>query len=546
MHSDTIRPIQQEQHPGPSLTDADFLMCPQKVGIISALAKGLEWTSSLVTERGIDAAIISPQGRKAYESTRICSLSFLPPEFRSEATRLSHEYLSKHLIKRAVKLASHHNLKCDLKNATHNATHDDTVLQDIRTISFNAVSRRTYHYTFRLISKDTIIESLGKGPLSPILSNFLGEHCHHKAALLGGITGTHYFENDIHLGPSIRELTEKIVTLTANGIIFADAIKSLGMTLSGSEMLSFCKQHQDMWHFFETRYWRNMVALTEHIQILLPGIDDHELGSFVSTFYKSKYPVEEFTHYQERLKVKIDSRRKLQNSPQKEKTREINTSLSSESESLLSHGIQTAIEHQLTSCNPFGLSQQEIAKYARNLSKLTLRLRMQDATSVLELLEQGYHPESVSRELRSQLRPRSAHSENNEDRVTTAKCDTLSTTITTPTPYISHYCDEHGYDCIDDWMKNHPKEITTLVQEKLDLIRQGARSKSVSSIRHDKTFGLQECRILCPNAALRVYFLPKHRETGEIKVLLIGDKREQLTDIDEAMKRAARVTAKAR
>jgi hypothetical protein len=537
MQSSTLRVPQQVHHISPSLREADFLMGPRKTSVMSAVAKGLEWTSSLFTTRGIESAIHSQDQRITYKCTRLCSLSFLPVEFRTEASQFCNQYLNKDYIKRALKLASADNSEIPKKNVVY----AETLIDYIRRSSFDAVSRCTSQFTFWISFKDSALGALLYSPYSPVLTDFLQRKHNFGSSPCGIFYGSPRFENDTFLGPLIRELTEKIVTLTVNGTILADALKSIHVSFGGLDMLCLCKQYPDIWQFFETRHWRNMVALSEHIQSLHPGIDEGELSSFVTSFYKSKYPIEEFTDYRQRLKAKIASRRATSNSRQSVNPEFGTKSLPSESNNtpLPTHDFEPVIKEHLTSVNPFGLTPQQISKYARNLAKLANLLGMKDCTPIQELIKQEYHPESVSRELRSQLRPRSSPAQRTEGQLPYETVDSSSVQNSVPTPYISHYCDENGRDLITEWLKEHPKEIAALVQEKLDLIRQGARSKSVTSIRHDKSFGLQECRILCHNAALRVYFLPKQRETGEIKVLLIGDKRDQVTDIDEAMKRAA-------
>ena len=342
------------------------------------------------------------------------------------------------------------------------------------------------------------------------------------------------FLADKVMGPVGQQTAQAVLNLLVKATVLKDAQDHLGARLPEAAFMHILRTIDGPWTLFCSKLWKNMTSLSGHVRGAFPDMLPDELGSLLGTFLNSSAPIQDFENYLFSLSRKVRSRLESAQAARKERE-SVADVLSVDAAGVTS---RQEVEGLLHAHSRHELSGSQLQEYGRALASLLRKSGVAEPKILQNLLEQGYHPETISREFRSQLRPHFPLTAAHQAQLPLADVPELPRM---PEAFIKFYQDENDRSDVTTWLQQQSAEIQDLINGKLDLIAQGGRGKGLTRGRNDGTKGVCEWRVKAPNATLRIYYLPAQRDTGEITVLLIGTKANQTEDLAEATRRARSV-----
>ena len=378
-------------------------------------------------------------------------------------------------------------------------------------------------------SAQSLLTQLDARPLQP----YIRDAAHAHGIFMRYPRGTKLADDDT-VGPMVRKAAHAAVDLLVRATIVHDAQEHLGAELPPAAFMQLVRASTQPWGVFELKVWRNMSALASHIRGTTPDVTREELGATLASFSGGSSPIASYESHREKLGKKLRARLDAIEAARSDRTPG-ETSKSAET------GAETSRElvaELLRSRNDLALSARQVREHSRSLSALLRKSGIPDLKLIRELLSHHYHPETIARELRDQLRPERPSLSTTQPSVPLSD---LAELPRMPEAFIKFYQDANGRNDVTTWLQQQPLEIQELVNSKLELIAQGGRGKGLTRGGNETLKGICEWRIKAPKATLRVYYLPAHRETGEITVLMIGHKSDQAEDLKEAYRRAEAV-----
>lgn len=340
------------------------------------------------------------------------------------------------------------------------------------------------------------------------------------------------FIADKVLGPVGQRMAQAVLELLSKATVVDDAQHHLGANLPKEAFMHIVRTIDEPFALFRSKLWRNMTALAGHVKSAFPDVSRHELGSILGTFLNSSAPVQDFENYLFSLSRKVRGNR---DSGQTTVTGSgsVNDGAPVDATRVMS---REDVEELLQAHSRHELSGSQVGEYGRTLAALLRKSGLGDPKVLQDLLSQGYHPETISRELRLQLRPNLPPAAAKQ-----LPLADLPELPQMPEAFIKFYQDENGRSDVTTWLQQQSTEIQELINSKFDLLVEGGRGKGLTRGRNEGTKGVCEWRVKAQNATLRIYYLPAQRDSGEITVLLIGSKANQREDLAEATRRAQSV-----
>lgn len=372
----------------------------------------------------------------------------------------------------------------------------------------------------------SLLTQMDATPLQP----YIREAAHARGMFMRYPRGPKLADDDT-VGPMVRKAAHSAVDLLVRATIVKDAQELLGAELPPAAFMQLVRASTQPWGVFELKVWRNMAALASHVRGTTPEVTREELGVTLAAFSGSSTPIASYESHRETLGKKLRARLDAVESARSDR----GDGDASKSADTGAETSRELVAELLRSRKDLPLSVRQVREHSRSLSALLRKSGIPDLKLIRELLSHHYHPETIVRELRDQLRPERPGRSTPQP---SAPLSDLAALPRMPATFIRFYQDTNGRNDVTTWLQQQPLEIQELVNGKLDLIAQGGRGKGLTRGGNETLKGICEWRIKAPKATLRVYYLPAHRETGEITVLMIGHKSEQAEDLKEAHRRA--------